>query len=335
MPGDERDDVADGNRTDERNDVDEGEGGDVAAGDRDGSADPAVETGTDHGFQFGTDAEHDAGGTAGGTADAGETADAAGTADPAAAPDPSANVGTAYGSARGPVADLDVVGVGLVALFVTSLVTAQLLAVKIVTLDLPVAVPVIGPEILVPAGVIAYAATFLATDCLTELYGHRYAATVVNVGFGMILVMLALVWAAILAPASPAGVDQGAFAAVMAPSTNIVLGGLLAYVLSQNWDVFAFDRIRRYTGRRLLWVRNLGSTLSSQAIDTVVFISVAFWLAPTLLGIGEALPGVVIASLILGQYVLKLAIALLDTPLVYLVVGGVRRYDPPGAAVTR
>lgn len=262
------------------------------------------ETGSESGFQFGPDREADA--------------EAGGETEPGGAPD----VTHGY----------DVGRVGLVALFVTALITAQLLAVKVVSIGLPTELPVIGPEIIVPAGVIAYAVTFLATDCLTELYGHRQAAVVVNVGFGMILVMLALVWAAILAPTSPAGVDQEAFAAVMAPSTNIVLGGLVAYVLSQNWDVFAFDRIRRVTGRRLLWVRNLGSTLTSQAIDTVVFISIAFWAAPAILGIGEALPAVAVASLIVGQYLLKLLIALLDTPFVYAIVGAVRRYGRPLAS---
>jgi uncharacterized integral membrane protein (TIGR00697 family) len=228
---------------------------------------------------------------------------------------------------------LDPVGIGLVALFVTALVVAQLLAVKIVPIALPTDLPVVGAEILVPAGVVAYAVTFLATDCLTELYGHRQAAVVVNVGFGMVLVLLALVWAAILVPTHPAGVEQAAFATVMAPSTNIVLGGLLAYVVSQNWDVVAFDRIRRYTGPRLLWVRNVGSTLSSQFIDTVVFVTVAFLAAPTLLGIGQALPTGAIVGLVSGQYLVKLGIAVLDTPFVYLITGAVRRRDGTGQPV--
>ena len=224
--------------------------------------------------------------------------------------------------------------VALVALFVTSLVTAQLLAVKILAFSLPAELPVVGPELIVPAGVLAYAVTFLATDSIAELYGRRIAHLVVNVGFAMILVMLGLVWLAILAPASPAGVEQEAFAAVMGPSTNIVLGGLLAYLVSQNWDVFAFHRIREYTDARLLWARNLGSTATSQAIDTVVFIVVAFALAPALLGIGDALPAPVIASLIVGQYLIKLLIAALDTPFVYLIVGYVRSRADPAVSAT-
>ena len=220
--------------------------------------------------------------------------------------------------------------IALVALFVTALVTAQLVAVKVIEFGLPASLPVVGDAIIVPAGVLAYAVTFLATDCYTELYGRRSAHVVVNVGFGMILVMLALVWLAILAPGSPAGVDPDAFAAVLAPSTNIVVGGLLAYVVSQNWDVFAFHRIREHTGVRLLWARNIGSTATSQAIDTTVFILIAFFVAPALLGIGEALPGAVLASLIVGQYLVKLVIALVDTPFIYLLVGLVRSREGRG-----
>ncbi|MDL5363533.1 queuosine precursor transporter [Halalkalicoccus sp. NIPERK01] len=220
----------------------------------------------------------------------------------------------------------------LAATFVTALVVAQVLAVKILALSLPVDLPVVGGEIIVPAGVLAYALTFLATDCYAELYGKRPAQALVNVGFAMILVMLGLVWLAILAPGSPVGVDPDLFARVLAPSTNIVLGGLLAYLVSQNWDVLVFHRIRERTGTELLWARNVGSTASSQALDTVVFVSVAFSLAPALFGIGVALPAGELLALIVGQYLIKLLIALADTPVVYAVVGLVRsRRDERGA----
>ncbi|MEM4782656.1 MAG: queuosine precursor transporter [Halalkalicoccus sp.] len=215
-------------------------------------------------------------------------------------------------------------GLVLAALFVTALVTAQLLAVKILALPSPVDLPAIGGEIIVPAGVLAYAATFVATDCYAELYGRRAAHWLVNVGFAMILVMLSLVWLAILAPGSPAGVDPDLFAQVLAPSTNVVLGGLLAYLVSQNWDVLVFHRIRERTGEKLLWARNLGSTATSQALDTIVFILVAFSLAPAVLGIGPALPFEELAALIVGQYLIKLLIAIADTPVVYAIVGLVR-----------
>jgi len=215
--------------------------------------------------------------------------------------------------------------VALIGLFVTALATAQLTAAKILAFDLPFALPIAGPELVLPGAALAYALTFLASDCYAELYGRRAAAVVVNVAFAMNFVVLLLVWSTILAPASEASpVDPGEFAAVLGPAANVVIGSLLAYVVSQNWDVWLFHEIRDRTGPELLWLRNLASTATSQAIDTVLFVSVAFFLAPTLLGIEGALPLAAIPALIVGQYLLKLAIAVLDTPVVYLVVGLVR-----------
>jgi uncharacterized integral membrane protein (TIGR00697 family) len=107
---------------------------------------------------------------------------------------------------------------------------------------------------------------------------------------------------------------------VLGASTNIVAGSLLAYLVSQNWDVLVFHALRERTDGRYLWFRNVASTATSQAIDTVIFVSVAFLVAPALLGTGQPLPTPVVLSLVAGQYLLKLLIALADTPFVYAVV---------------
>ena len=222
--------------------------------------------------------------------------------------------------------------VTLVALFVTALVTAQLTATKILAFQIPFSLPVTGATLVLPGAALAYAVTFLASDCYAELYGRRAAQVVVNVAFAMNFVVLALVWSTIAAPAAESGVDPAVFESALGASTNVVLGSLLAYVVSQNWDVVVFHRIRDYTDGDALWLRNIGSTASSQAIDTVVFVAVAFLVAPTVLGVGRALPLGLVAQLMVGQYLLKLAIAVLDTPVVYAVVGTVREYEGGPAA---
>ena len=214
--------------------------------------------------------------------------------------------------------------VSLIGLFVAALVTAQLTASKVLAFDLPVALPVTGAELVLPGAALAYALTFLASDCYTELYGRRAAQIVVNVAFALNFVVLALVWSTIAAPAAETSVDPDAFATALGASTNVVLGSLLAYLVSQNWDVWLFHRIRERTGREKLWLRNLVSTGTSQAIDTVIFVSIAFAIAPAALGVGEVLPLEVLAALAVGQYLLKLAIAVLDTPIVYAAVALVR-----------
>jgi uncharacterized integral membrane protein (TIGR00697 family) len=211
--------------------------------------------------------------------------------------------------------------VALAALFVTALIAAQVTAAKVLAIGLPVGLPLTGELILVPGAVFAYALTFFASDCYAELYGRRAAQVLVNVAFTMNFVLLALVWLAIAAPIfgnSPVG--QEAFASTLGASTGVVVGSLAAYVVSQNWDVIVFHRLREYSDGENLWLRNLASTASSQLIDTVIFITIAFLLF-------QGLPLEQVLGLIVGQYVVKLLIAVLDTPFVYAVVGAVRSRD--------
>jgi len=213
--------------------------------------------------------------------------------------------------------------VAILALFVTALVTAQLTASKILAIPLPTTLPRVGNSILLPGAALAYALTFFASDCYGELYGRRDAQVMVNVGFVMNFVLLALVWSTILAPGRNAEF-AAQFEGVLAPATNIVAGSLLAYLVSQNWDVIVFHRLREATDGDFLWLRNIVSTATSQAIDTVIFVGVAFYLLPQYVGIGTPTPWSVVVTLMLGQYLLKLLIAVVDTPFVYAVVGAVR-----------
>jgi len=229
----------------------------------------------------------------------------------------------AVGRAEEPVDRRAFGRVALLALFVTALVTAQLIAAKLLAVPLPADLPVVGAAVLLPGGAVAYAITFLASDCYAELYGRRAAQVMVNVAFAMNFVVLGLVATALFAP----GADpefSATFAAALAPAGNVVAGSLLAYLVSQNWDVVVFHRVRELTDGDRLWLRNVASTATSQALDTVIFVVVAFAVAPSLFGVGVVLPTGQVVALIVGQYLLKLLIAVLDTPFVYLVVGAVR-----------
>ena len=232
-------------------------------------------------------------------------------------------------AASNPRGAIGVPQLSLIALLVTALLAAQVTASKVVAIDIPVTLPVTGDLITVPAAVFAYAITFFASDCYTELYGKRAAQGLVNVAFVMNFVLLGLVWLAIWAPTfefSP--VAQEPFAETLGASTGVVAGSLLAYLVSQNWDVFVFDGLKQRTGGRMLWLRNVVSTASSQLIDTVIFITVAFFVFQ-----GTSTDQVL--SLIVGQYLFKLALVGLDTPFVYLAVGLVRSQTRPAPGESR
>jgi hypothetical protein len=217
--------------------------------------------------------------------------------------------------------------VALAGVFVAALATAQLTAAKVLAFELPFALPLAGSELTLPGAALAIAVMFFASDCYAELYGKRPAQVLVNVAFAMNFLVLALVWSTILAPAAASSIDPETFELVLGASTNIVAGSLVAYLVSQNLDVIVFDAVKEATDGEMLWLRNIASTATSQLVDTVIFVSIAFWIVPQTVGIGPQLPRAVVVSLVVGQYVIKLLIALLDTPLVYLVTGAIERSE--------
>ena len=199
----------------------------------------------------------------------------------------------------------------LVSFFVTLLLVANIISVKLIG---------VGAWV-VPAGVIVYPFTFLLTDVIAELYGRRVASRVIWTGFAVSILMVIFVYLARIIPPAGFWEGQAAFDATLGMVPRIVLASMFAYLISQHHDVMAFHFWWRKTGARRLWLRNNASTMVSQAIDTSLFISIAFW------GI---LPASVIFNMMLTQYLIKLGIAALDTPFCYLLVGLLRRRVPPG-----
>jgi len=224
----------------------------------------------------------------------------------------------------------DMVLIGLVGLFTASIVSAQITASKLIAVD----VPLLG-MVALPAAVFAYSISFFVTDLTGEMYGRKTAAAVVWTGFLMNFVLLALVWLAILWPGSGQGVPADQFASVLGASTPIVIASLTAYLLSQNYDVFVFHKIRSWTGSDYLWIRNVFSTATSQFVDSAVFLGTAFFLLPVVFGMGMQLPNDVLVTTLVGYWVVKVGIAVADTPLVYAGVFLLERFGFERAALQR
>jgi len=208
----------------------------------------------------------------------------------------------------------------LSALFAVSLTSANFLSSKIFEFT------VLGLTLVGPAGVVAYSATFLATDVISEVYGRRVAGLVVRAGFLAQLAAVLFTLAALSTPAAQySPVDDETYRSVIWAGAGIITASLIAYLASQTHDVWAFHFWRQKTGGRWLWLRNNASTLVSQLIDTILFITLAFHLIPLLTG-GNPVPPNILATMIYSQYIIKAAIALLDTPLVYLAVHLTKNY---------
>ena len=185
-------------------------------------------------------------------------------------------------------------------IFITSLLIANVVSAKIVTLG----------GLVIPAAIVAYPLTFLMTDVIGEIWGKEQANETVKLGFICQLISLILIGLAILLPVAPFADNQAEFKGIMAQSFRVVAASLAAYYCSQSWDVWVFHKIReKGTGNK--WLRNNLSTMTSQIIDTAIFITIAF--------IGTV-PNIWV--MIGSQYLIKCIYALLDTiPFYYLTRG--------------
>ena len=197
--------------------------------------------------------------------------------------------------------------------FTTFLVVANIIATKIVTLG----------NWSVSVSFIAYPLTFLVTDTISEVYGRRTVTVVVWTGFALSLLVVLLTYVGGIIPAASFWEGQQAYDDILGSVPRIVLASMVAYLISQNNDVLVFHLLKKVTKDKHLWLRNNGSTMVSQALDSAVFVSIAF---------AGTVPGGVLWELIYVQYVIKLGIAALDTPLVYALVDAVRRIKGKEAA---
>ena len=116
----------------------------------------------------------------------------------------------------------------------------------------------------------------LSTDTISELYGRKVATHVVWYGFGLSIAMVILVYTARILPAAGFWLDQDSYDTILGSVPRIALGSMIAYLISQHTDVVMFHALRRLTNSRHLWIRNNASTTVSQALDTILFISIAF-----------------------------------------------------------
>ncbi|HNP64557.1 MAG TPA: queuosine precursor transporter [Woeseiaceae bacterium] len=164
-------------------------------------------------------------------------------------------------------------------------------------------------------GVIFYSSIFFATDVLSENYGRKEANKAVRMGFAVSVIVLIMLSLALLYLPSDrpdtavfSANIHDAFATIVNFTPRFVFGSLLAYYVSQSFDVWAFHKIKQMTGERWLWLRNNLSTMSSQALDTVIYSLVAWW---GIVDLGTAL------ALGAAKYVFKLVIAMIDTVFIY------------------
>ena len=191
-------------------------------------------------------------------------------------------------------------------IFIASLVTCNLIANKFVTVDLGFKV------FIVSAGILPYPLTFLVTDLISELYGQKKANLVVFSGFIASVFVLFFLWLGGQFNAIPSSIiGDETYNSVFQNAWRLIAASMIAYLFAQFIDVRIFHFWKRLTKGKHLWLRNNGSTIASQLVDTTLVICILF------LGVWERDQ---IISAIIDGWLFKMSMALIDTPIIYGII---------------
>ncbi len=218
----------------------------------------------------------------------------------------------------------------LVALFITVLITSNILAVKLIHLGTLPFQFLGGDLVFLPAAMIVFPVSYIIGDVLTEVYGFRIARGVIWLGFGCNLLVALLLWAGGELPVFAFRDNQAEYQAILGQFPMILLGSFVAYLVGELSNSATLSFLKFRTQGSYLWVRTIGSTIVGQGLDSFVFIFIAF-------GAGADFPVETLFRLALFQWWAKVAYEALATPLTYAVVGYLKRkeqldvYDPPSA----
>ena len=194
----------------------------------------------------------------------------------------------------------------LCAIFISSLVTCNLIANKFVTVDLGFKV------FIVSAGILPYPLTFLVTDLISELYGQKKANIVVFSGFVASMFVLLFLWLGGQFNAIPDSiVNDDTYNKVFQNAWRIIAASMIAYLFAQFIDVRIFHFWKRLTNGKHLWLRNNGSTIASQLVDTTLVVMILF------VGVWE--PRNIVSAIIDG-WLFKMLMAAIDTPIIYGII---------------
>jgi uncharacterized integral membrane protein (TIGR00697 family) len=194
------------------------------------------------------------------------------------------------------------------ALFVTCLITSNIIVVKQISIG----------GIVLPAAVIIIPLGYIVGDVLTEVYGYRQARRVIWLGFLCNLIAVTAIWIGKVLPPAPIFEAQNAYDRILGSTPRFLLASFVAYLAGEFTNSVVLAKMKIMTKGRWLWTRTIGSTLVGQGIDTLVFLTIAF------LGV---LPLSVLGIMMFFHWLVKCVYEAVATPLTYVVVGYLKRKE--------
>ncbi|OGO31424.1 MAG: transporter [Chloroflexi bacterium RBG_16_56_11] len=194
----------------------------------------------------------------------------------------------------------------IIAVFVTCLIAANVIAVKIISLG----------TFTLPAAIFVFPLSYIFGDILTEVYGYRVARRVIWLGFACNLIFVFFAWVGQALP--PAGFwdGQSSYERILGYTPRLLGASFLGYLVGEFANSFVLARMKIMTGGRWLWSRTIGSTVVGQALDTSIFITLAFIGTPSFAPV-----------LIFNHWISKVAIEAACTPATYGIVSWLKRRE--------
>ena len=191
-------------------------------------------------------------------------------------------------------------------IFVTCLITANIIAVKVVSL---------GPFVL-PAAVIIFPLSYIFGDILTEVYGYRWARKVIWLGFFCNLIFVIFVWVGQILPPAPFWEQQEAYESILGYTPRLLIASFFGYLAGEFANSFVLAKMKIFTRGRWLWSRTIGSTIVGQGLDSSIFITLAFIGTPSFALV-----------MILYHWLAKTVIEAVATPFTYVVVNFLKKRE--------
>jgi uncharacterized integral membrane protein (TIGR00697 family) len=192
------------------------------------------------------------------------------------------------------------------AVFVTSLITANIIAVKVISVG----------SLILPAAIVIFPLSYIFGDILTEVYGYRWARRVIWLGFLCNLIFVIFAWVGQLLPPAPFWGGQEAYESILGYTPRLLAASFGGYLVGEFINSFVLAKMKLLTKGRWLWTRTIGSTVVGQGLDTAVFITLAFVGTPSFAMI-----------MILHHWLAKVAIEAIATPFTYATVNTLKRKE--------
>lgn len=194
------------------------------------------------------------------------------------------------------------------ALFVTSLIISNIIAVKIGAFG----------SYFLPVAVILFPITYIIGDILTEVYGYSAARRAIWTGFTCNLVAVIAIYIAMKIPSAPFFENQKAFEQILGFAPRLLVASFVAYLVGQFANSVVLAKMKIKTNGKHLWMRTIGSTIVGEGLDSLIFITLAFY---------GVMPTSVIGGLIVTQWMFKTLFEVVLTPVTYAVVGYLKKTE--------